>query len=54
MKNQIIMSEEDLEGKLTKAWKVVPGDLIESVLYEWMSRLEWAIEDEGECYISPH
>jgi hypothetical protein len=53
-KDQIITSEDNLEDKLIKAWETVGGDLLESVFYLWIPRLEWEIEHEAEYYINPH
>jgi hypothetical protein len=38
---------------LTEVWETVKGDFFHSVFSEWTSRLEWAIEHEGEYYINP-
>jgi hypothetical protein len=39
MKDPIITSEDNL---------------VETVFSEWISRLEWGREHEGEYYINPH
>jgi hypothetical protein len=52
--DQIIMSQDNLEGKLTEIRENISGWLLELVFHEWMARLEWAIEHEGEQYINPH
>jgi hypothetical protein len=46
MNDQIITSEDGLEDKLTEVSETVNGDLLQSMFYEWMARLEWAIEHE--------
>jgi hypothetical protein len=42
------MREDDLEDKMTNVWEIMSGDLRKSVFYEWVSRLVWVIEHEGE------
>jgi hypothetical protein len=54
MKNEIITSDGDLEDELTEIWEIVSGDLLESLIDEWMSRSEWVIEHEGESDINSH
>jgi hypothetical protein len=54
MKNQMVTSEDDLKDKLTEAWATMSGDLIESVFYARMPRLEWVMEHGGESYINSH
>jgi hypothetical protein len=54
LKDQLITNESDLEGKLTHIWEHASRDLLQSVLFEWMERLEWVIEHAGAYYINPH
>jgi hypothetical protein len=46
-KDDIITNEDDLNNKLTEVWEIVCKDLLESVFYEWMSRLERVIQTRG-------
>jgi hypothetical protein len=54
MKDQIITSEDDLEDKLTELWETGSADLLETMFYDWMRRLEWVIEHEGGNYVNLH
>jgi hypothetical protein len=54
MKDQIIMDESDQEDKVTDVWQNVSEDLLQSVFCEWMGRLEWVMEHNGEYYINTH
>jgi hypothetical protein len=47
LKDQIITSEDDLEGKLTEVWEIVSGDLFKLVFHGWVSRLECVMGQEG-------
>jgi hypothetical protein len=54
MKNQTATSEDDLKDKLAEVWATMSGDLIESVFYARMPRLEWVMGHDGESYINSH
>jgi hypothetical protein len=54
LKNQIITGEDDVEDRLTEVWANVIGDLVQSVFYGWIARLEWISEHEGEYQINSH
>jgi inactivated superfamily I helicase len=52
MKDQIIMSTDDLEDKLTEAWEAVNGYFLESVFHKWTSRLEQVTKHERAYYVT--
>jgi hypothetical protein len=52
MKDQRIRSEDDLEVALTDVWEKVRIYLLQSMVHEWMTRLEWVMEHDGEYYIN--
>jgi histone-lysine N-methyltransferase SETMAR len=54
MKDQVVEDEDDLEDKLTEVWEHVTEDVLQSVFYEWIARLEWVIAHGGEYYLNPH
>jgi hypothetical protein len=54
MKNQGITGDDDLENKSTEVGGSVSEDVLQSVFQEWMERLEWVREHEGEYPIHPH
>jgi hypothetical protein len=54
LKEQLIMDESDLEDKLTVIWEHMSRDVLQSVFFEWMERLEWTVKHEGDCHINPH
>jgi hypothetical protein len=39
---------------LTEILQTMSGDLLQLVFYEWMGRLEWEMEHDGEYYINTH
>jgi hypothetical protein len=49
-----VTDDDDLEDKLTEVWGSVSEDILQSVFHEWMKRLEWVREHEGEYYINPY
>jgi hypothetical protein len=53
LKDQPITDESHLEDKLTDIWERVSRDVLQSVFFEWMERLEWVIEHEAGYYINP-
>jgi hypothetical protein len=54
LKDQLIMDKSDLEDKLTDIWECVSRDVLQSIFFEWLERLEWVLEHEGDYYINPH
>jgi hypothetical protein len=48
MKNKTITSEDNLESGLTHVWEKASVNLLQSVFHEWMTRLEWVMELDGE------
>jgi hypothetical protein len=48
MKGQIIMNDDDLQDGLTEFRETNSGNLFESGFYEWISKLEWITEHQGE------
>jgi hypothetical protein len=54
LKDQLITNESDLEDNLTDIWQHVRRDVLQSAFFEWMERLEWVIEHEGDYKIKPH
>jgi hypothetical protein len=50
LKDRLITDESDLEDKLTDIWGHISRDVLQSVFFEWMERLEWVIEHEGDYY----
>jgi hypothetical protein len=54
LKDQLITDESELEYKFTDIWEHVSRDALQSVFFEWMERLEWVIEHEGDYDINPH
>jgi hypothetical protein len=53
LKDQLVTDESHLEDKLTNIWEHVSRSVLESAFLEWMERLEWVIEHEGDYYINP-
>jgi hypothetical protein len=44
-------SYEDIEEAITVMWNDLTFEDIQSIFYDWMLRLAWAIEHEGECIL---
>jgi hypothetical protein len=40
MKDQVITGDDDLEDKWTEFWGSVNENVLQSVLHDWMERLE--------------
>jgi hypothetical protein len=43
-----------LEGKLADIWEQVHWNVLQSVLFGWMERVEWVIGHEGNYCFNPH
>jgi hypothetical protein len=48
MKDREFHSHEDIEEVITVAWNDLTVEDVQSIFYDWMRRLTWAIEHEGE------
>jgi hypothetical protein len=48
LKDQLITDDSNLEDRLTDIWEHVSRDIFQSVFFEWMERLGWVVEHEGD------
>jgi hypothetical protein len=48
MKDRGFHSHEQIEEAITVAWNGLLFEDVQSIFYDWMRRLVWVIEHEGE------
>jgi histone-lysine N-methyltransferase SETMAR len=48
MKDGEFYSHEEIEEAITVAWNDLIFEDVQSIFYDWMRRLAWVIEHEGE------
>jgi hypothetical protein len=48
MKDREFHSHEEIEEAITAAWNDLTFEGVQSIFYDWIHRLAWAIEHEGE------
>jgi hypothetical protein len=48
MKDREFHSHEEIEEAITVAWNDLTFEDVQSIFYDWMGRLTWVIEHEGE------
>jgi hypothetical protein len=54
MKDWAFETIEEILEAVTLIWNAVSFEQLQSVLLNWMERLEWVIADGGEYYIVWH
>jgi hypothetical protein len=47
-KDREFHSHEEIEEAMTVAWNGLNFEDVQSIFYDWMRRLAWVIEHEGE------
>jgi hypothetical protein len=53
-KEQLITDRSDLEDKLTDIWEHISRNVLQSVFFKWIERLECVIEHERDYDINPY
>jgi hypothetical protein len=48
LKDRECNSSDEIEVAITKVWDELTFDEVQSVFHNWMIRLAWVIENEGE------
>jgi hypothetical protein len=48
MKDHEFHSHDAIEEAITVAWNDLTFEDVQSIFYDWMRRLTWVIENEGE------
>jgi hypothetical protein len=50
MKDRELRTIQDILRRLTEIWNDLTFEEVQSVFREWQIRLEWVLENGGECY----
>jgi hypothetical protein len=48
VKDREFHPHEEIEEVITVAWNDLTFEVVQSISYDWMRRLAWVIEHEGE------
>jgi hypothetical protein len=54
MKDREFSRVEEIMNAVQKIWRKVTLERLQSVFFNWIERLEYVIEHDGEYYIKSH
>jgi hypothetical protein len=54
VKDREFSAVEEIMNAMQEIWREVTLERLQSVFFNWIERLEYVIEHDGQYYINPH